>query len=114
MSEEFIPTPDITDDDKLWGLLAYIVSIIVPILLLLMEDKKDRPFLKYHAVQSLALGIAETILGTLLSIITLGLGAILIGPAILVINIIYAMKAYKGEYFEIPFITNFIKNQGWV
>ena len=35
-----------TDDDKLWALLAYVFSPLVPIIIFLMEDKKERPFLK--------------------------------------------------------------------
>ena len=38
--------PDITSDDKLWALLTYVLSPVVPIIILLMEDKKNRPFLK--------------------------------------------------------------------
>ena len=43
--------PGVTSDDKLWAMLAYLLSPIVPIIILLMEDKKNRPFLKAHTVQ---------------------------------------------------------------
>lgn len=39
---------EVTSDDKLWALLAYIFSPLVPIILMLMEDKKNRPFIKAH------------------------------------------------------------------
>lgn len=45
-------TPDITSDDKLWAALGYPIPIIA-IIALLMEEKKVRPFIKFHAVQSL-------------------------------------------------------------
>jgi hypothetical protein len=32
------PTGDITSDDKLWALLAYVLSPLIPIIILLMED----------------------------------------------------------------------------
>ena len=33
---------EITSDDKLWALLAYILSPLVPIIILVMEDKKNQ------------------------------------------------------------------------
>ena len=35
---------DVTSDDKLWAALAYVFTPIVPIIILVMADKKDRPF----------------------------------------------------------------------
>ncbi len=32
----------------------------------------------------------------------------------IVINILMGIKAYKGEYVNIPVITNFCKNQNWI
>ncbi|GAB4468853.1 MAG: DUF4870 domain-containing protein [Anaerolineales bacterium] len=103
MSNQF--SSDITSDDKLWAALGYIFSPIVPIILLLMEDKKERPFIKFHAVQSIAAFVVIFILAT----VTLGCGSIVVFAMFY-----WAYKAYQGEYVEIPVITNFIKNQGWV
>ncbi|HEY5156503.1 MAG TPA: hypothetical protein VII93_00865, partial [Anaerolineales bacterium] len=52
MTQQPIST-DITSDDKIWAALGYPVFIIA-IIMLLMEDKKKRPFIKFHAVQALA------------------------------------------------------------
>ncbi|MEZ0395327.1 MAG: hypothetical protein ABWK53_02665 [Anaerolineales bacterium] len=103
MSEQPI-APEITQDDKLWALLAYLFPIIA-IIILLMEDKKNRPFLKFHAVQSLAVTVVLTILAT----VTLGCGSILF-----LVMIYWGIKAYQGEYVTIPVVTDFIKKQGWV
>ena len=56
MSEEPM-NPEVTSDDKLWAALSYVFAPIVGIIMLLMEDKKARPFIKFHAVQSIAVGI---------------------------------------------------------
>lgn len=32
-----------TSDDRLWTLLGYIFTPIIPIVVMLMQDKKDRP-----------------------------------------------------------------------
>ena len=62
MYEEPLNPNDVTSDDKLWALLAYVLSPLIPIILLLMQDKKARPFIKYHTMQALVLGIIEVIL----------------------------------------------------
>ena len=57
MSEQPV-NPDLTSDDKLWAMLAYILTPIVPIIVMLMEDKKNRPFIKAHNAQALVIGVA--------------------------------------------------------
>jgi uncharacterized membrane protein len=69
-----------------------------------MEDKKNRPFIKAHNAQALAVGILFYILVT----ITFGIGFIL-----WLILLYFAYKAYKGEYINIPVISDFVKKQGW-
>lgn len=108
MTEENIPAPEITSDDKLWAALAYIFSPLVPIILLLLEDKKDRPFIRAHNAQALAAGIVLVIIVPIVAVLTLGCGSI-----VWLIMFYWAYKAYQGEYVEIPVITEFVKNQGW-
>jgi uncharacterized membrane protein len=108
MTDQF-GTADITSDDKLWTALSYVFSPLVPVILLLMEDKKARPFIKFHAVQSLAVGIVLIIVVPIIAVITLGCGSIL-----WLIMFYWAYKAYQGEMFNIPVVTDFIKKQGWV
>jgi uncharacterized membrane protein len=111
MSEEYVQDPGITSDDRLWALLAYLLSPLVPVIILLMEDKKNRPFLKAHNIQALAWGVVGWALSTLLAPVAF-IGCI-IWVAYVVITIMWALKANKGEYVEIPVITNFVKGQGW-
>lgn len=100
----------ITSDDKLWALLSYIFSPLVPIIMLLMEEKKKRPFLKFHAVQALILGIVEFILYAVLGWIIVGLclGVVLFGYMIYL-----GVKAYNGESVTVPLITDMIKKNNW-
>lgn len=107
-------SPDVTSDDKLWTALSYVFSPLVPIILMLLEDKKNRPYIKYHAIQSLAAGIVLILLSIIISTVTFGLGALCIGPLYLIIVIYWAYKAYQGEMFEIPVLTNLLKGQGWI
>jgi uncharacterized membrane protein len=102
---------EVTQDDKLWALLSYILCPLIGIIVLLLEDKRARPFIKYHAVQSLALGVVGYIIAALLSTVFIGC---FVGLAVLVYMIYLAVQAYQGQWVEIPFVTDFCKNQGWI
>ncbi len=111
MSEEPIYTEEqITSDDKLWAALAYVFSPLVPVIIMLMDDKKDRPFIKAHNAQALAIGLINMVVGT-----ALGLTVVLacVPLLIFIAQLYWAYKAYQGEYVNIPLITDFVKNQGW-
>lgn len=104
--------PEVTGDDKLWAALCYPVPF-VPLIVFFMQDKKARPFIKYHAVQGLAFNIAFWSIYLLLTLVSFGLLSICM-PAAWLVTFWPAYKAYGGERFELPVITGFIKNQGWV
>jgi uncharacterized membrane protein len=110
MAQDFGTPADVTSDDKLWALLAYIFSPIVPIILLLMEDKKNRPFIRAHNMQALIWGAAVAIIGTVTSAIFIGLCILPVGW---ILAIYWGIQAYQGKYVTIPVLTNFIKQQGW-
>lgn len=111
MTDQFATSSsEITSDDRLWALLAYILTPIVPIIILLMEDKKNRPFIKAHNVQALAWGLVVYVVSFVLSFVFIGICTGFVGFAL---AIYWGIKAYQGQYVEIPVITNFVKNQGW-
>ncbi|MBE9524924.1 MAG: hypothetical protein IMY76_07475 [Chloroflexi bacterium] len=103
-------TPEITSEDKLWAALAYVFSPIVPIILMLIEDKKDRPYIKEHNVQALVVGVLNAILAVPLSA-TIVLGCV---PLLIWLVMLYwGFQAYQGNSIEIPLVTKFVKDQGW-
>lgn len=93
---------EVTSDDKLWALLTYVLAPLVPILILVMPEKKSRPFLKAHNVQALILGI-----------ITVITSSFCVGILVWFYAIYCGVQAYQGKTVEIPGLTNFVKNQGW-
>lgn len=95
---------DVTSDDKLWAALAYVFSPLVPIILMLMEDKKNRPFIRAHNIQALILGIIIIVTAPL----TFGCTGLL-----WFVMLFWAYKAYQGEMVEVPGLTGFVKGQGW-
>ncbi len=113
---------DITSDDKLWAALGYPIFIIA-LIMLFVEEKKDRPFIKNHAVQALALNVVYWVVAIVLSVLSAILHAITFGIGGVVSCIIPilwlglfwpAILAYQGNYFEIPVVTKFLRDQHWV
>ncbi|MBN1487145.1 MAG: hypothetical protein JW981_05845 [Anaerolineae bacterium] len=105
------PQMDVTDDDRLWALLSWIFTPLVPLIAILLDDKKDRPFIKYNAIQALIVGVANFVLTSVLSFVIIGC---FIGLALFVYQIYLAIQAYNGEWVEIPVVTDFAKGQGWI
>lgn len=103
---------EITSDDKLWAALGYPIALIA-LIMLFVEGKKDRPFIKFHAVQSLALAVALFVISVVVSVVTLGFGGVCV-PLIWLVTLWPAIEAYNGKYLELPVIGPFIKKQGWV
>ena len=103
---------DVTSDDRLWAALGYPIFIIA-ILMLLTEDKKVRPFIRYHAVQALAVNLILGIVSFVLTVVTLGIASLCLPLAWLVV-FWPAYEAYQGKYLEIPYLTNFLKGQGFI
>jgi uncharacterized membrane protein len=103
------PGTGVTSDDKLWSALGYPIPVI-PIIALLMEEKKNRPFIKFHAVQSLILNVVLWIVMFVLAITVVGA---ICAPLVWLVTLWPAIDSYKGNYTEIPVITKFMKNQGW-
>ena len=110
MSQQPMGGMEITSDDKLWAALAYVFTPLVPIILLLMEDKKNRAFIRAHNAQALAWGVVFYVVVTITSFFIVGLCILPLG---FLLQLYWAYKAYQGELVNIPVITDFCKKQGW-
>jgi uncharacterized membrane protein len=115
-------TPEITSDDKLWAALGYPIGIIA-LIMLFIQGKKDRPFIKFHAVQALALTVVFVVVDIVIRIlqivfrhITLGICG-LVGCVIPILWLLLfwpGILAFQGKYFDIPFVTKFLRGQHWI
>jgi uncharacterized membrane protein len=121
--------PDATNDDRIMAALAYasqlLIPLLLPIIILVSETSKRRPFQRYHAVQSIAVGIVVWSLqlvlfvmaGTALGTIILVLCLCIILPAMIALWLLplyYAMLAYNGKRFRIRGLTQFLEDQRWL
>ena len=126
--------PEADNDDRLIALLCYVtqmvIPLVMPVLVLMSESSKKRPFQRFHAVQSLALVSLFVLLSLLVTIGTAIISIIpvigwLIGLTVLCLSPIavlmgyfavgyYGFQSYLGKRFGIPGLTSFLKDQGWL
>ncbi len=91
-----------SDTSKLLAALGY-PFFPVAIVALFMEPYKDEKFVKFHAVQALALAVIWFI-----SLLVPFVGWVL-AIVVLVFIIIGLIKALQSEYYEIPVIYSVVK-----
>ena len=93
----------VREQDKIMLVLAYLgILSLIPFLTV-----KDSEYVKWHAKQGLVLnlvgGVAIVVIGfiPIVNLITC-----LLGPGLLVVDIMGIMKALKGERWQIPVVTD--------
>jgi uncharacterized membrane protein len=94
---------EITSDDRIWALLGYIIGIIA-LLALLLEEKKDRPFVRYHAIQAMMLWVITVLLSFTVCLWILPWA----------FGIFVGIQAYQGQWTSVPVLTDFARGQGWI
>lgn len=115
---QYIPTPPPPPQsaqsglsDNAAGALAY-VTVIPAIIFLVAEPYNKNPYIKFHAWQSIFLGIAAFVIGFINVIPILGQIIFLLGMlALFIAWVICLLKALKGERFKLPFIGNLAEKQ---
>lgn len=111
---------EISDNDRLLSALAYIFWPFVSIIILALEENRQRPFQRFHAIQALvadfAISVVAGLASCILAAVTFFIGGLCgLLPLILVLVPFYwAYQAYQGKYFDIPVVTQFIRSQKWV
>jgi uncharacterized membrane protein len=104
------PPEAATADERLWGMLANVLAIVVlgPVVAWLV--KGESKFVKFNALQmifmfvvSIACSIVLTILATVLGALVLPLSG-LVSLAFLVALVVVAIKAHGGVIFKLPVI----------
>ncbi len=116
------PSQSVTDNDRLMAALSYVIAVIVS-LIVLFSEAKNREFQRYHAIQSLGLSAVAVVYEIVVMLISCGLTALVpflgcvtwILPLLPAIPFLYyAYQAYQGKTFEIPYLTNFMRQQKWL
>jgi len=124
-----IPSYDATSvapEDKTMGMVAYILAIFTswlgPLILFLVKKDQSK-FVAFHSMQALVLvgaifvvGVVANVLSAVLGSMHLGaigliliLAASLIGFGGFVLNILAAIAASKGQWYEMPVVGAYAK-----
>ena len=116
-------------DDRLMSALAWLTMVplqlpIVSVIQLLSTTTKDRPFQRHHAVTSLLFYAAAIVYEFVAVIVYAILGALTLGCGYACLWVIfflphalglyYALQAYNGKLLELPVLSNFGRQQGWL
>lgn len=93
-----------SDTSKLLAALGYLIWIVA-LIAILIEPYKDEKFVRFHAIQALALNLVmwvavATVIGSPISLVAF------------VFAVIALVKAFQAEYYEVPLIYGVVKS--WV
>jgi uncharacterized membrane protein len=116
-----------SENDQILAGLAYASQIIVPALLpvifLIYEETRNKTFLRYHSVQSLGLLVAA-ILYYIVAAVVYFLGSATIGCLACVLWLVflvpagamlyYGWLAFRGRQEDVPWLTQFLRDNGWL
>lgn len=117
----------LSDNEKLLAGLSYISQIILPallpVILLVSEETRRSPFLRYHAVQNLGLLVATILYymaaaivyvaaSAMVPCLTCVLWVLFVLPTIA--TIYFGFMAFRGRYVEIPWLTGFLRENAWL
>lgn len=95
-------------ESNIGGLLSYVLGWITGLIFFLVEVKDE--FVRFHAMQSIIVFGAITVVGIVLSVLQLipGIGILftvlsaLVGLFAFVLWIVLMVKAYQGERYKLP------------
>jgi uncharacterized membrane protein len=125
--------PSTTDNDRLLAGLSYLSQLVVPavlpVILMLTDETKAKctsfrsDFVRFHAVHGLALFVAAVIYELAAVIVFAIIGAIapflacltwILFLAPFAVLIYYGVLAFQGKRTEIPWLTQFLRDNNWL
>ena len=93
-----------SDNSKILAGLGYVFWVIA-LVGLLLDPFKDEPFVKFHAVQAIALWVVAGVVGWIPIV------GWAIAIVVFVFDVIAAINAFQGKYYEVPVLGGLLK--GW-
>jgi uncharacterized membrane protein len=117
----------VTENEKLLSGLSYVsqpfLPAVLPVVLLLTDEGKRSAFIKHHAVHSLALLVAAVVFEIAAFIVWL-VGTAVTGGLCCLLWLIfllpivpfvyYGIEAFQGKRVDVPYLTDFLKQNSWL
>lgn len=105
------PVGQPSQDDRVLAAVSHGLSfveggLIGPLVVYLLK-KNESEFVAFHALQSLYFGIAFLVI----SLVTCGLGAVVLVWPYLIFEAIATIRAYEGEWYELPFVGRYARER---
>ncbi|MGI0100555.1 MAG: DUF4870 domain-containing protein [Candidatus Micrarchaeaceae archaeon] len=107
-------TPKGVDESKAWFIAAYVIPYMISgIIVLFLKGEEDKR-LKFHAMQSIFLGILMIVVSIVFDILSLGIFLIgTLGIILIVFLWLYGLyigfEAYNGKDIAMPMITDYAR-----
>jgi uncharacterized membrane protein len=121
------PSEPLSENERLLAGFSYVSQIlmpaVLPVILLLSRDTRESGFMRYHAIHSLALLVVAiiyylgaTLVYALAAMVSACLLCVLWALFLAPLGVLgyYGWFAYRGERREIPWLTQFLRDNGWV
>jgi uncharacterized membrane protein len=108
--------------DSSAGAIAYI-TFIPAVIFLVLEPYKDKPFVKFHSIQSIGLTLAWIVIEIVLGVLGVALAFVpglhflglllypIAGLGIFIVWLLCILKASQGGSFKLPVIGDFAAKQ---
>ena len=98
---------DRTRDERVMALIAHGLTfveggILGPLVVYLVK-KDESEFVAFHALQSVLFGLLAAAVVVPATLVTCGLGVVLVIPY-MIFEVIACLKAYDGEWYELPIV----------
>ncbi|MGD8555539.1 MAG: hypothetical protein PVJ32_08880 [Anaerolineales bacterium] len=101
---------EIKTEDKMMAGLGYVFAPVLPLVYLLVEDCRNRRYVRGHAIQALIWGLGFYALVGVASSFIVGLCVWTVG---MMPGFYWGYRAFRGEKVRIPGIAELVKKQGW-
>jgi uncharacterized membrane protein len=96
--------------ENIEGLLCYLGAFVTGIIFLVIE--KENKFVRFHAVQSIAISVVIFVIQVILGITIIGLFLLpIVGIVAFILWIFLMYKAYQGKMYKLPIIGDFAEKQ---
>lgn len=98
-----------SDTGKILSAIGYIIPVVALVAILIDPYKNER-FVRHHAIQALGLWVVMFVASIINALPVLGtiIWAV-IGIAVFIVEIMGAIKAFQGEWWEVPLVYGIVK-----
>lgn len=104
-------TPKGESDSRLMAAISWGLAPISSLVFILLDNYKKDQYVQYYSWLSLAYSVSVYVISLIINVLTLGMGVCLTGPVMFVLWLVGIWKAYQGEKWVLPYISEWAEKQ---